>query len=407
MKTKLFKCLCFGALALFSILLPAAEQVMNMPYILLRRSPRKNVIFMGKVGLSRSAKISFLSDVQLTYVAPVNEVVRGKIIDSEGKIIREGDIIAKAKNTKEKIIVNICTQKVKKAKQALKDARLNLKRIEKLYKRHVFSERQHEEAENDYLQAASDYDVCRLELLDAKSNLSNKTLRAPFSGIVEKVLAEEGSSLFDDKAALILSVFNPARVTVKLHDVLTDLLCVNDKFLVYPTGFTKPYSAWLKTQEIFTDYIELSVKNFLVPKRQLTPAQAKLPKIFTRMRTLKASEIPEIPMWIPTRSLKKDDKGHYVWIIASSSTPKDCSKEAPTLTVKKIRVNPKNMFIQKHSAQYQALEEAGGLKNSQVVIIKTDGQLVDGGKAIMQDSSWLFQPSEEVWVSIPQLSEHM
>ena len=25
----------------------------------------------------------------------------------------------------------------------------------------------------------------------------------------------------------------------------------------------------------------------------------------------------------------------------------------------------------------------------------------------MQDSSWLFQPTEQVWVSIPQLSEHI
>ena len=89
-----------------------------------------------------------------------------------------------------------CDHIVKKAKQALKDAKLNLTRIEKLYKRQVFSERQHETAENDYLQAVSDYDVCRLELLDAKSNLNDMTLRAPFSGIVEKVLVEEGSSLY-------------------------------------------------------------------------------------------------------------------------------------------------------------------------------------------------------------------
>ena len=129
MKTKLFKCVCFGFLSILSIALPAMEQV--VPYILLRRSPRKNVLFLGTVGLSRSAKLSFLSDVQLTYVAPINEAVRGKIIDANGKVIRQGDILAKARDTKEKIIVNISDQKVKKAKQALKDASLNLKRIEK------------------------------------------------------------------------------------------------------------------------------------------------------------------------------------------------------------------------------------------------------------------------------------
>jgi hypothetical protein len=407
MKSKFLKLIIFGSLALLSSVLPAAEQIVSVPYILLRRSPRKNAIFMGSVGLSRSAKLSFLKDVQLTYVVPVNEVVRGKITDADGKIIREGDVLAKAKDTKERIIVNICSQKVKKGKQSLKDSRLNLKRIEKLYKRHVFSERQHEEAENEYLQASSDYDVCRLELLDAQSNLDSKVLHAPFSGIIEKVLAEEGSSLFEDKSVLVLSVFDPARIKVQLHDVLTDLLCVNNKFQVYPTGFTKPTPAWLKTQEIFTDYIELSVKNYLVPKRKLTPEQEKLPKIYTRMRAIKTPEIPEVPMWVPAHSIKKDDKGSYVWIISSKNESKSGSKHAPTLTVKKIRIQPRNMFIQRYSAQYQALEKAGELKDSQIVLLKTDGFLVDGGKAIMQDSSWLFQPSEKVWVSIPELAEHM
>ncbi len=405
MKTKLFKCVCLGFLSIFSIALPAMEQV--VPYILLRRSLRKNVLFMGSVGLSRSAKLSFLSDVQLNYVAPVNEVVRGKITDANGKVIRQGDILAKARDTKEKIIVNICDQKVKKAKQALKDARLNLKRIEKLYKRHVFSERQHEEAENDYLQAASDYDVCRLELLDAKSNLNNMVLRAPFSGIVEKVLASAGSSLFEDKSVLVLSVFNPVCIKVKLHDVLTDLLCVDNKFQVYPTGFAQPCSAWLKTQEIFTDYIELSVKNFLVPKRQLTPAQEKMPKIYTRMRAIKSSKMPKIPLWIPTRALRKDDEGSYVWTVLDKSLPKNGSQKASPLTVKKVRVKPRDMFIEKRSAQYQALENAGGLKDSQIILVKTEGALVDGGKAIMRNCCWLFQPSEKVWVSIPQLSKYI
>ncbi len=407
MKVKLFKRICFMFLFLSAGILPANEYIKDVPYIILRRSSRKNVLFLGSVMLFRSATLSFLSDVQLTYVAPVNEEVRGKITDNNGKVIRPGDILARARDTKEQIILNISTQKVKKAKLALEDARLNLQRIEKLYKRQVFSERQHEEAENKYLQASSDYDVCRLELLDAKSNLDNMILRAPFSGVIEKVLAATGSSLFEDKSVVVLSVFNPVCINVKLHDVLTDLLCVNSKFWVYPTGSTKPYSAWLKTQEIFTDYIELTVKNSLIPKRKLTPEQEQMPKIYSRMRALKASEIPEIPLWAPTRALKKDDQGFYVWTILNQSLPKNALENAPTLTVKKIRVKPRNMFIQKNSEQYQALEETGGLKDAQIVLIKTSGTLVDGGKAIMQENCWRFQPREKVWVSIPQLADYV
>jgi len=407
MKTKLFTFLCLALFMLAPNTVPATEQINNVPYSLLRRSHRKNLLFMGIVELSRSAKLSFLNDVQLTYVAPVNEVMRGKITDNKGKVIQQGDILATARSIKEQIIVNIASQKVKKTKQALKDANLNLKRIEKLYKRHVFSERQHEEAENEYLQAVGDYDVCRLELLDAKAKLDNMTLRAPFAGIIEKVLAEEGSSVYEDKAILILSVFDPMRIKVKLHDVLTDLLSVSNKFWVYPTGFAKAYPGWLSSQEIFTNYIALSVKNSLVPKRQLTPAQMKLPKIYTRMRAIKDAEMPQIPMWVPVHALKKDKTGSYLWTIVSESLPKNGSSHAKTLTVKKVRVTTMDMFCQKRSAQFQALKDAGGLKDTQVILIRTSENLLDGGKAIMQDSSWLFQPSEKVWVSIPHLANHL
>ncbi len=406
MQVKLFKCLSLIFLAGLSNILPAAEQMKNVPYIVLRRSPRKKVLFMGTVVLSRSVSLSFLNNVQLTYVVPVNEEVRGKIIDSEGKSIREGDIIAKARNIKQQIIVNICTQKLKKMKVALQDARLNRLRIEKLYKRHVFSERQHEEAENEYLQAGSDYDVCRLELLEAKTNLNNMILRAPFSGVVEKVFAAAGSSLCDDKPILILSVFDPIYIKVKLHDVLTDLLCVNDKFNVYPTGFMQHYPGWLRTQEIFTSYIELSVKNYLLPKRKLTPEEEKLPKIYTQVRMIKIAEMPDIQLWVPTNAVKKDEEGSYIWIASKNASQKN-SETTPVITVKKIRVKPKNMFVQRRSTQYQALETATKLKDSQIILVKTSDKLLDGGKAIMHDYSWLFQPQEKVWVSIPRLSKHI
>ena len=373
----------------------------------MKHSKRENVFFMGDVMLSRSVRLSFLKDVQLTFVAPVNEVVRGKITNEKGEIIRKGDVLARAKDYKEKILVNICSQKLKKAKQALKDSSLNLKRIKKLYKRHVFSERQHEEAENDYLQAVGDFDVCRLQLLEAKEDLDDKELRAPFSGIIEKVFASAGSSLADDEPVLVLSVFDPVCVTVKLHDVLTDLLCVDNQFQVYPTGFTKSYPGWLKTQEIFTDYIELSVKNYYIPKRILTPEQKKLPKIYTRIRVKRFPELPEIKLWVPREALRKDKEGDYVWIADGNKPHKACTKTAPVFKVKKIRVKPMDKFIQKRSARYQALATDAKLSEAQIVLVKTDDDLVDGGMAVMLDSCWLFQPTERVWVSIPELARHL
>ncbi|MFA6716180.1 MAG: hypothetical protein WC082_14135 [Victivallales bacterium] len=373
-----------------------ADRQPGVDYALIQSSPRKNVFFMGAVMLSRSVKLSFLSNVQITYVASENEVVRGKITDADGNAIFQGDAVAKARSTKEQIIVNIADQKVKKTKQTLKDATLNLSRIKKLFERHVFSERQHEQAENDYLQAASDYDVGRLELLEAQTNLENMTLNAPFSGVIEKVFASAGSSLCDDQPVLVLSVFDPMSVKVELHDVVTDLLCVNDQYLVYPTGFSKPEPGWLKTEEIFTNYMELSVKNRLIPKRKLSQEEQKLARIYSRMRVIKAHD----KLWVPARSLKKDKEGTFLWVISPIA---NCKNQK----LKKVRVKTKDMFIQKRSAQYQAVDTSEGLSASDIVAIRTGNNPVDGGRAVMYDSCWLFQPDEKVWVSIPHLAEHI
>lgn len=407
MKT-VFKCICIIMPVLLSMptFVFATQQINGIPYVNLKHSPRKTVLFMGDVILSRSAKLSFLSNVQLTYVVSPNDVVCGRITDSQGRIIREGDILARARDTKEEIIVNISTQKVKKAKQAFKDARLNLERIQKLYKRQVFSERQHEQAENEFIQAASDYDVCRLELLDAKENLEDKVLRAPFSGIIEKVYAVAGSSLTEDKSVLLLSVFDPINVRVKLHDVITDLICVHNEFRVYPTGGSTSYPAWLQTQEIFTDYIELTVKNIKAPKIKLTPEQNKLPKIHTRMRVIDAPEIPDETLWVPANAIRKDKTGTFVWKVDCTMTNQTGKQSISIPKVKKVMVKPKDMFIQKLSARYQAVE-SDVLKPGRVVLVKTEGKLVNGGRAVMYDSCWVFQPKEKVWVSIPQLAEHI
>jgi len=407
MITKLLKCICLGYFIFLTTILPAAEQAKTVSYILLRHSNNKNPVFVGLVKRSRSAKLSFLSYVQLTYVIPVNETVRGRIINTDGKVIRKGDILAEAQNAKEQILVNISSEKAKNAKQSLKDASLNLERFKKLYKRQVATGRQYEQAENLYLQARSDYDVCRLELLDAKSNLENKILRAPFSGVVEDVFAAAGSSLSETESVLVLSVFDPIYIKVKLHNILTDLIHINNKFLVYPTGMTDSYPAWMRTQDIFTDYIVLSAKNILIPKWQLTPEQKKLPKVYTWMRSIKAPEMPSIPLWVPARALKKDDKGSYVWATIDKILPQNGFQKDAPLTVKKVRVETLNMLIEKRYARYQALKDTGGLKDSQIILIDTEGILVDGAKAILQDECWLFKPTEKVWVSIPQLSKYM
>ncbi|MDD5699189.1 MAG: hypothetical protein PHH77_11285 [Victivallaceae bacterium] len=395
------------SLVLASVLPAVTPPAKAIPYAVLRHSPQQDMLFLGTVRLYRSVELSFLSNVQLTYVAPVNEFVHGKITDREGKIIREGDIVAKARDIKEQIVVNIATQKLKKAALALKDAHLNLQRIEKLYTRNVVSARQREEAEKAYLQAVTDHDVCRLEQLEAAENLDNMVLRAPFSGIIEKVFTSAGSSLRDDQSILVLSAFDPACVKIKLHDVMTDLICTDDEFLIYPAGFTHGYRGWLNRQEIFTDYIELSVENRLVPKQILTAGKEKLPKVYSQARIIKVPEMPNIPLWVPTEVLKKDDRGAYIWIVASLNRPDNSTENAKVLTVRKIRVTPRNMFIQKRSARYEALETAANLGNVRVVLIKTEGKLTDGGQAVVQEYNWLFQPREKVWVSIPQLAKYI
>jgi hypothetical protein len=108
-------------------------------------------------------------------------------------------------------------------------------------------------------------------------------------------------------------------------------------------------------------------------------------------------------LWVPVVALNKDAQGYYIWTAI-------CGTKTNTehiVTCKKIKVEPEDMFVQTRGAQYQALKPSSQLKDSQIVLMKTEGNLTDGGKAVIQDQCWLFQPDEKVWVSIPELSKHI
>ncbi|MCP3965730.1 MAG: hypothetical protein GY750_04065 [Lentisphaerae bacterium] len=374
------------------------------PYIVLKKKICQKAFFLGEVERGRAIIMGFSMDCQLKYVVPVNTQVQGRVFNNAGKIVIKGRALAKAKSTTQELSLNIAMLNLKKTQLIQKDMEEDYQRVKSLFERHVYSTKQFQDATNDYLKAKADYEVARLQVFEAREDLNKCYLRAPFDGVVEKNFVSEGSSVESGDPVLKLCILSPARIIVKMHEVLTGLMSVNNRFMVYPSGNFSPSAAWLSPRGIFPDRIVLFVDNNLIPKTKLKPNEDKLPKIKYMSPSATLRQMPGVQMWVPNQALFKSRGKWYVWIAEDQFAIHMDKPSQRVFTVRKVEVEPANMIMERSVIPYHALKKADGIKPFQLIVVESDGNLVDGKKAMFEEYRRKFRPGEKVWVLIPELT---
>ncbi|QSH42279.1 hypothetical protein P0136_03600 [Lentisphaerota bacterium ZTH] len=377
----------------------------SIPYAILQKSAPQKTFYLGVVKRGHTAKMGFLHDVQIEYVAPVNAVVQGKLTDTAGRTVSKGAVIAIARNKKQKLKLRVALFRQKKAKCDLVEAKRTFERSKRLYKQKVYSVKQFCDAETVYLNAQNDYEVARLEVEEARHALDCSILRAPFQGVVEEVFHTAGSTVESAVPVLRISVQSPVRIRVELPEALTRMLSVNDIFKVYPAGSVTPRGAWLDSKGIFSHHIELFTGNVTVPVGTLNAEQIEMPKVTGLGVCATLQRNSKYPLWVPASSLIREKDSWYVW---AAMGQKACTVDKPLakeFRVCKFKVEPADVITKYFTIKYQALKKPGRLCDCQVVVLNPGKDLVDGKKAVIQEYSWEFRPGDKVWVHIPKLAD--
>jgi RND family efflux transporter MFP subunit len=124
---------------------------------------------------------------------------------------------------------------IREAEAAVKEAQARLERADKEYKRlaalidkQSVSERARDEAFYDYLAGVQEVERSRAALGLLKERLRNKTVEAPFSGVVVERFTQVGEWLSPGSVVVELFLTDPVKVVVPVPEKVVHLLSVGD-----------------------------------------------------------------------------------------------------------------------------------------------------------------------------------
>lgn len=260
--------------------------------------PQQNSLskeYVGTVEGSTAASLSFITagTVEKVYV-------------SEGEFVNKGQILATL-NRENLDAMNVAAQ------STLSQAKDALSRIEMLYNNKSIPEIQYVEVKTKYEQAESAARV-------AARNLSNATLRAPFSGVIGKRKIEEGESAVP--GICVLTLMKIESVKVKFAVPENEIASVNKGYQAKVTLGALPgrlYVGKITDKGVsgnmlsHTYDVKITLPN---PKKEM------LPGMVCRV-TIPGSSNENSAIVLPNRVIQTDSDGRYfVWTAQSGIASK-------------------------------------------------------------------------------------
>ncbi len=130
--------------------------------------------------------------------AVVSAKIQGRLSElrvEEGSVVREGETLARLESIDYEAAVARAKAAVQRAEADLAEFRRQLRLAEELAKQKIVAEDQREAAESRVRIAEAQLAQQRADLAFADAQLQNTVIRAPFSGVVVKKMAEVGESV--------------------------------------------------------------------------------------------------------------------------------------------------------------------------------------------------------------------
>ncbi|GAB6072064.1 efflux RND transporter periplasmic adaptor subunit [Venenivibrio stagnispumantis] len=233
-----------------------------------------------------------LESPKSAYIKPE---VSGRIVKlyvDEGSIVKAGQLLAKIEPEPQLYQVESSQANISKLEAIYKNKKDYYERRKQLYERELISKEELDQAEADMKSALNDLLSAKANLKEASRNLKETNIIAPFSGIIDKRLANVGDYVDPSKDIFYILTLNPIRVKFSVPQELVKNIKLGQKIEVDIEGFGK--------KEAQVVYISSSLdQNSLVTiKAQLPNPDGNLKegmyaKVNLIKDTVKGFELPE------------------------------------------------------------------------------------------------------------------
>lgn len=255
----------------------------------------------------------------------------------------------------------------------------------------------------------AEIDIYKAELLHAKAtvkrakkSLDKCDLRAPFDGVIASINVNPGVLISPATSIFELAMMDPMRIDVSVSFKKLRDFQVGEEVSIYTL---ENYNVYQKPEKGILYYLNTaadpSTRTFLAvfaarnyQKDEVDVGkEAKTYKRFSNFSSL----IYKNPkgggkLYVDTRCLLEDAKGHYVWKLEGNT---------PVSTAKKIYVQLGKDVANVVTWIFRSLDKSNGLRENDVLLVgeKEDfATLQDGDFVVREQSEWIFRPRQLVTI---------
>jgi len=304
-------------------------------------------------------KRSFIHEVELrgnvqskTNILLVPEVVgRFKsIYVKEGQLVKKGEILASINSD---LIEN-----------NLEEIKTNLKLLETIYLRQKNLWENNIGSEIDYLRAKSNFQSTKSRFNSIKVQVSKFNIVAPFSGIIDDVLAKEGEMASPSMPSFRMFNGNYSYINIEIAENYNNSFNVKDSVKIITSN-----------NIIMNSFIE-SISQVINPLNRTFSIEVAIPQELSE--EVKPNQILNVKLvdykndnaiTIPSNIIYSDDRTNYIFIVDDFDRKK-IAKKIPILTGK--------------SFNYQT-EILSGLKGDETVINRGSSEVMDGSYVMIKN----------------------
>lgn len=244
---------------------------------------------------------------------------------TEGSVVKAGQVLFRMDQKPFQVQVDAAQAALQRNQAALQVATANLNRTKPLVARNALSQKDLDDAQGQYEQAAAAVEQSKAQLESAKLDLSYTVIKSPVTGISGAAVVADGSYLNPQNSLLTtVSVLSPMWVNFSLSENDFQRLTQDVKAgrlrlpadnnltveIIQPDGSVYP----LRGRITFADpSYNPQTGTFLLRATVDNPKGVLRPNQYVRAR-LKGALRPAA-LLVPQRAVQQGGKGHFVWVV--------------------------------------------------------------------------------------------
>jgi RND family efflux transporter MFP subunit len=400
-----------------SVVQPRPVKVLSLQ----ERDFRHESSLTGSVSLYREERIGFEVGGRILSVLDVGREVTGPAFDESGALVRPGDVIAAVDDTRYRLEVDTLEARLDSADRNLDsiDAELEralktLNRQKRILEQGAGNQQAVDDATSAWrsLGARQRQQQARVketaeQLNQAREDLQDTQLRAPFSGRITSIQVAQGAVVEAGAPVVILTLMDPIQVRVAVSADHDRRIQTGDRAFLYPKNpldldgerLQVPALVFEKGSvadpDTHTFRIDLMARNQRLGVERFVPDAAGLPLVDEFLPVARRYQGEAGALFVPVDSLYREDGKDYVLRLPGVGFTDDASRDAVGKHLpEKIAVELGDDYLTVVKWNFRSLKRNGALREGDFLVLKPQPKYLEG--LAIGRPQWLLRPGDLV-----------